>query len=177
MPDRFDDGTARAGDAPIALPEVLQFMRLVWALTQGLDRRSHQMRRAIGITGPQRLTVRIIGLNPGLSAGRLAEILHVHPSTLTGTLRRLVARRVVARTRDPIDRRRAVLQLTAHGARINRRTRGTVEVAVASALGGITDVDRRAARRVLERLTGHLNGTRRAAAAIHTRKPKRSAST
>jgi DNA-binding MarR family transcriptional regulator len=110
----------------------------------------------IGVTGPQRLVLRVVGLYPGLSAGHLARVLHVHPSTLTGVLQRLVAQRLIARTDHPGDRRRAVLRLTARGARVNAAREGTVEAAIARALDGITGRDRTATRRVLERLAAHL---------------------
>src|SRR5438132_8459125 len=35
-----------------------------------------------------RLVMRIVGRFPGIAAGRVAQILHVHPSTLTGILKR-----------------------------------------------------------------------------------------
>jgi DNA-binding MarR family transcriptional regulator len=40
----------------------------------------------VGVTGPQRLVLRVVGLFPGMSAGELATVLRVHPSTLTGVL-------------------------------------------------------------------------------------------
>ena len=64
-------------------------MRLLWAVDHGLQRRSKRMAATLGVTGPQRLVIRIVGRFPGISAGRLASILHLHPSTLTGILRRL----------------------------------------------------------------------------------------
>ena len=59
---------------------MLQFMQLLWAVAHGLERASKRMTREIGVTGPQRLVLRVAGLRPGLSAGHLAAILHVHPS-------------------------------------------------------------------------------------------------
>jgi DNA-binding MarR family transcriptional regulator len=144
------------GPAPSPLPDVLQFMQLLWAVVHGLDRTSKRMTGAIGVTGPQRLVMRVVGLFPGLSAGDLAAILHVHPSTLTGVVQRLMAQRLIARRDDPRDRRRAVLRLTPSGARANARRLGTVESAVADALKGIDRRDRAATRRVLERLARHL---------------------
>jgi DNA-binding MarR family transcriptional regulator len=138
------------------LPDVLQFMQLLWAVVHGLERTSKRMTGEIGVTGPQRLVLRVVGLFPGLSAGDLAEVLHVHPSTLTGVLQRLVAQRLLERADDPHDRRRAILRLTARGARANAVRRGTVEAAIAGALDGVSDRDRAATRRVLERLAGHL---------------------
>jgi DNA-binding MarR family transcriptional regulator len=139
------------------LPDVLQFMRLLWAVVHGLERTSKRMIGEIGVTGLQRLVLRLVGLLPGLSAGNLAAILHVHPSTLTGVMQRLVAQRLVARMHDPRDRRRAMLRLTSRGARANAVRNGTVEAAVAEALEGLSSRDRAATRRVLERLARHLD--------------------
>ena len=144
-----------AADPP-ALPDVLQFMQLVWAVVHGLERVSKQMTGEIGVTGPQRLVLRVVGLFPGISAGDLAAELRVHPSTLTGVIQRLISQRLLARTDDPNDRRRAVLRLTSRGARVNAVRQGTVEAAITDALAGVSDRDRAAARRVLHRLAAHL---------------------
>jgi DNA-binding MarR family transcriptional regulator len=146
----------RVEDESIELPDVLQFMQLLWAVAHGLERVSKRMTAVIGVTGPQRLALRVAGLRPGLSAGDLATTLHVHPSTLTGVLHRLVGHRLLARQDDPRDRRRAVVRLTSRGARVNAVAYGTVEAAVAEALEGISPRDRAATRRVLERLAAHL---------------------
>jgi DNA-binding MarR family transcriptional regulator len=139
------------------LPDVLQFMQLLWAVVHGVERMSKRMSGEIGITGPQRLVLRVAGLFPGLSAGDLATILHVHPSTLTGVLQRLVDQRLLVRVNDPRDRRRAVLTLTARGRRrVNTTGRPTVESAVASALETVSPRDRAATTRVLEQLASHL---------------------
>lgn len=148
---------ASARDTSIILPDVLQFMQLLWAVAHGLEKTSKRMTQAIGVTGPQRLVLRVLGLFPGLSAGDLAAILHVHPSTLTGILQRLTAQGLLGRVEDRLDRRRAVLRLTRRGARANSVTRGTVEAAVGSALAGIGTRDREAARRVLQRLATFLD--------------------
>ena len=108
------------------------------------------MLRQIGVTGPQRLVLRIVGLSPGISAGELAELLHVHPSTLTGVLQRLVDQRMLSRESDASDRRRAVLHLTDKGARVNAAAKITVEAAVSRVLTKVSDRDRAACRKVLE---------------------------
>ena len=159
------------------LPDALRFMQLLWAVVHGLERTSKRMSSQIGVTGPQRLVLRVAGLFPGLSAGDLAAILHVHPSTLTGVLQRLVAQRLLARVDDPRDRRRAVLRLTTRGALANRVSAGTVEAAIADTLKGISDRDRLATRRVLTRLAARLAppeiiSTKSAASAKRTRAKK-----
>src|SRR5579864_2525298 len=74
------------------LGATLEFMRLLWALDHVLHKRSKWMARRYGVTGPQRLALRVIGREPDVSAGRLAGILKVHPSTLTGILQRVERR-------------------------------------------------------------------------------------
>lgn len=138
------------------LPDVLHFMQLLWAVVHGLERRSKRMAADVGVTGPQRLVLRVVGLQPGVSAGDLAAILHVHPSTLTGVLQRLSAQQLVTRRNSPGDRRRVVLHLTAKGRRINSLNAGTVESIIANALRGVSARDRAATRRVLDLLSRQL---------------------
>jgi MarR family transcriptional regulator, organic hydroperoxide resistance regulator len=139
------------------LPDGLTFMRLLWALVHGLQTRSKRMRGQLGVTGPQRLVLRVVGLFPGVSAGTLAAILHVHPSTLTGVLQRLVAQGMLHRSAAAGDRRRAVLTLTPRGARVNAFRSGTVEAAIVQGLERVTARDRQSAQRVLSRLADCLN--------------------
>ena len=155
------------------LPDVLQFMQVLWAVVHGLDRRSKRMTREISVTGPQRLVLRVVGLFPGLSAGDLAAVLHVHPSTLTGILQRLVGQRLLKRVEHAADRRRAVLRLTLRGERANAVRSGTVEAAISDALDGLSPRDRAAARRVLERVARHLEpGALRRSAPRSARSPR-----
>lgn len=85
-----------------------------------------------------------------MTAGELARTLHVHPSSLTGTLRRLEAARMLRREPDPHDRRRAVLSLTARGKRMNGQRTGSIESVVERALRRVSDSDLRATERVLQ---------------------------
>jgi DNA-binding MarR family transcriptional regulator len=132
-------------------------MQLLWAVVEGLEKTSKRMAGELGVTGPQRLALRVVGLFPGLSAGDLAATLHVHPSTLTGVLQRLVAQCLLRRVDDPRDRRRAILHLTPRGARVNAARDGTVEAAVVGTLRKVTPGDRAATRRVLQQLARDLN--------------------
>lgn len=148
-----------APDPPVVfeLPDVLQFMRLLWAIVHALQKTSKRMSVEIGVTGPQRLVLRVVGLFPGISAGQLAAVLHLHPSTLTGILQRLLGQRLLRRATDPHDRRRAVLHLTPRGARVNAVNRRTVEEAVRRALAAVPPRDREAARRALTQLAVQLD--------------------
>jgi MarR family transcriptional regulator, organic hydroperoxide resistance regulator len=130
------DPPMRTGREAADLPEILAFMQGLWAVVHRMERLSKQMGARTGITGPQRLVVRLIGLFPGMSAGDLATTLHLHPSTVTGVLKRLEEQGVVSRTTDPADGRRTVLRLTRRGVRVARGQGGTVEAALAAAVSG-----------------------------------------
>jgi MarR family transcriptional regulator, organic hydroperoxide resistance regulator len=121
-------------DATYPLDPVLDFLRLLWSIEHGLQRMSKRMEGELGITGPQRLVLGLVGRFPGLSAGQLAHIVRLHPSTITGILQRLVARGLIERERDPADSRRAQLRLKVRARRYTRISPGTVEKAVTQAL-------------------------------------------
>jgi DNA-binding MarR family transcriptional regulator len=146
---------------PPPLPDVLEFMQVLWRVVQGLDRASKRLAARTGVTGPQRLVLRLVGLRPGISASALAALLHVHPSTVTGVLRRLERQGLIARHAAPDDRRRAVLVLTAAGQRMNRPRAGTAEAAVGGALRGLDDTDRECTRRALDAIAAALTRGRR----------------
>ncbi len=128
------------------LGPVLDFMSALWALDHALQSASKRMEARLGVTAPQRLVVRIVGRFPELSPGEVADILHLHPSTLTGILQRLEERNLLARRPDPVDARRSLLRLTPKGRSIDALRTGTVETAVRRALRRLPDTAVRAAR-------------------------------
>jgi DNA-binding MarR family transcriptional regulator len=131
------------------LGDVLEFMRVMWAVDHALQRGSKRMESKLGVTGPQRLVIRVVGRFPQLSAGRLASLLHLHPSTLTGVLKRLEQQGLLRRRADPVDARRSLLELTRKGARFNEEKHGTIEAAVRRALRSAPRARRDAAREML----------------------------
>lgn len=112
-------------------------MKILWGLVHALEVRSKRMRRTIGVTGPQRLVMRVLGRRPGATAGEIAATLEIHASTLTGILARLEKGGMIARRIDRADRRRARFALTAAGRAVDRERRGTVEAAVKRALARV----------------------------------------
>ena len=111
------DVPSGSGLTPFGLPvgDAIDFLRLIWAVDHALQRRSKSMAATLGITGPQRLVIRIIGRFPSIHARQLADILHLHPSSLTALLKRLERRDLVRRWPDERDRRRWLLGLTRQG--------------------------------------------------------------
>ncbi len=138
------------------LGKVLDFLRLLWAVDHNLQLVSKRMHAELGVTGLQRMMIRIVGRFPGVSAGELAAILHVHPSTLTGALDRLTGSGAITRKADPEDGRRARLSLGARGRTIDASKAGTVEDSVRRALASVSQEQIEAAAEVLKAIAREL---------------------
>jgi DNA-binding MarR family transcriptional regulator len=136
---------------------VLEFMRLIWRLDHALQKTSKRMRARVGVTGPQRLAIRLIARFPGIPPGQLAELLHVHPSTLTGVLKRLERQGLIKRRPDPRDGRRAFLGITQKGRRVDAASTGTVEAAVQRVISLNPELKLEHARQVLSELADALS--------------------
>jgi DNA-binding MarR family transcriptional regulator len=132
-------------------------MRLLWGIEHALQRRSKRMKTRVGVTGPQRLVLRVVGRFPGISAGELARVVKLHPSTITGILQRLVAARLLRREADPNDSRRARLWITARASRHARVSTGTVEATVRRVLQRWSPSDIERARALLAELARALS--------------------
>lgn len=140
------------------LGDALEFMRLLWAVDHGLQRLSKRMETTLGVTSPQRLVMRILVRFPSITAGQLAAILYIHPSTLTGILKRLEKQGFVNRRTSPHDHRRVLLGLTARGKqKLELDNEGTVENAVRTALTELPDAKLRSAADVLSKLASVLD--------------------
>ncbi|MEY4578561.1 MAG: hypothetical protein RL701_3264 [Pseudomonadota bacterium] len=167
----------KATAQPIATPalpplgDVLEFMRVIWQLDHALQRASKRMESSLGVTGPQRLVIRIAGRFPGMPAGQLAKLLHLHPSTLTGILKRLERQGLLRRRADPGDGRRSLFMLTEKGRGFAVDAEGTVEACIAAALGRTPARKLVAARELLEDIAQQLEDS--VAEPAPSLKPKR----
>lgn len=116
------------------LGEVLEFMRLLWDTHHALEAASKRMKRQVGMTTSQRIVLRLVDRFPGITPTRLAAVLRVHPSTVTGIVQRLERRRLVVREVDAVDRRQLYLALTSDGRRAAAEGDEGVEGAVSRIL-------------------------------------------
>ena len=138
------------------LGSVLGFLQVVWRLDHALQSKSKRMSSNLGVTGPQRFVLRVLTQRPGLSAGELAALLHLHPSTLTGVLRRLEERGLLARETDSDDARRAVLKVTNSGKTLTARLANSVEDVVRRVLANAPKSQAQSARALLGALADAL---------------------
>jgi MarR family transcriptional regulator, organic hydroperoxide resistance regulator len=136
---------------PIADP-TLVFLRTVWALDHRLQSHSKRMKSHAGVTGPQRLVLRILELVPDIAPSELARILFFHKSTVSVVLRSLEKAKLVRRAPHATDRRAVVLSLTPKGRRVVEQRGGTVESVFRKTLTKLPARDVDVARRVLDAL-------------------------
>lgn len=142
--------------------DAIDFLRLIWAVDHALQRRSKRMMKELGVTGPQRLVIRIVGRFPSVHAKQLAQLLHLHPSSLTALVNRLERRGLIQRRADARDRRRWLLGLTSRGQEVNRSAPGTIESVVLQVLSAVPKRDLEGARVVLTALARALHDRRSA---------------
>lgn len=136
-------------DDATSLDPTLDFMRLLWSIEHRLQSTSKRMESSLGITGPQRLVLKVVAQRPGISATDLAHIVRLHPSTITGILQRLADKGLLLRAKDPVDGRRVRLRVQPPARRFTNRTKGTVESAVEQVLARASATSVRGAREIL----------------------------
>jgi len=136
-----------------AAPGVLEAMQALWSLAHALEARSKWMHREFGVTGPQRLLLRVVGELPGCSPGAAARQLRLHKATVTRLLVGLERLGLVQRRADASDARKQRLTLTARGRRVFALRAGTVEAAVRGAVAGGPPQELRATLAFMGRLS------------------------
>ena len=148
------------GNAPYetrTLGQALDFLRVLWAINHGLATTSRYMKSKYGVTGRQRLIIQVVNEFPGISAGDLAKVLHLDPSTLTGVLQQMSQRGLLQLHPDARDRRRLRIQLTPKGRRMSHIAVGAIEAAVSKTLSRVSPSKLKATREVLSMLADNLD--------------------
>jgi DNA-binding MarR family transcriptional regulator len=142
--------------ASYPLGTALDFLQRLWQLNHALEKVSSRMEKRLGVTAQQRLILRCVGKYPGMTAGQLASLLHVDPGTVSASLSRLEGKGLLERRRDPRDKRRASLGLTAKGRALDHAAAGTVERAVERLLHGANADELASMVKIVDQLTGLL---------------------
>jgi DNA-binding MarR family transcriptional regulator len=143
--------------ATYPLGAALDFLQCLWRLDHSLEKLSSRMEKRFGITAQQRLVIRCVGKYPGMTAGQLAGVLHVDPGTVSAALRRLEDKQLIERRRDPRDKRRVTLGLSARGRALAQPSPCTVEHAVERLIRANTAADLAVSQGLLAQLTTFLD--------------------
>jgi MarR family transcriptional regulator, organic hydroperoxide resistance regulator len=141
---------------PIELGPALDFMRSMWRLNHALELTSGHMERSVGVTAQQRMVIRCLGKQPGISPTQLALLLHLDRSTISTALNRMERDGLLVRRSAEHDRRSVTLWLSAKGKKLDRPSKETVESAVKGMLAQTGRRDLMAAERVMGCLSREL---------------------
>jgi DNA-binding MarR family transcriptional regulator len=152
----MSEGNQSPSDASLGT-RTLEVMRILWAIDHGLQSTSKRMELRYGVTGPQRAVLRVVGRSPGITAAELADAVYLHPSTLTGVLRRLAERGLIERVQDDADARRSLVYLTQAGQAFTKVRPGTVEALLRRVVERSAPADVVTALRVLSEIARELN--------------------
>src|SRR5690242_4675651 len=128
----FPVATAAEEPAPTLLYVVKQ---VELAIRAHLD----DLLRPAGLTATQYTALTVLERHPDLSSAQLARNSFVTAQSMADMVTALEDRGLIERHRDPVDRRRLVLAVTAEGRRLLRRYRGKVSALEAEMLSGLTE--------------------------------------
>ncbi len=103
--------------------------------------RLDDMVRPAGLTALQYTAMTVLEAHPGLTAARLARHSFVTAQSAADMVNALLARGLIERHRDPADRRRLVLALTAEGRTLLADYRDQVGLIERQMLEGLDDAE------------------------------------
>ena len=138
MPD-----TRRPGQHETTLLYLMKQVEL--AVRSRLD----DMFRPVGLTALQYTALTVLERHPNLTSAELARNSFVTAQTMSDMVAALQERGLVERHRDPADRRRLVLSVTADARRLLGRYRGRVAALEAQMLDGLSAAQAQQLRRAL----------------------------
>ncbi|MBK7405345.1 MAG: MarR family transcriptional regulator [Phycisphaerales bacterium] len=96
-----------------------QIVAAIRRIVRAVDLHSRHLLDSSGLTGPQIATLQALaGVPGGASPTTIARTVHLSQATVTGILKRLERRGLIARRRSETDGRAAVIEITAEGARV-----------------------------------------------------------
>ena len=121
-------------------------------LVRALRLSSREAERTVGLSGAQLFVLKTLAGHASLSPGELAHLTSTDQSSVSVVAKRLVERGLVARARDPRDRRRFSLALSDRGRRLVRSAPDPVQGPLVAAVSALTAAERRSLARLLAEL-------------------------
>jgi len=121
-------------DADVDLSPAVRVLRQFRQVFNAVRTHFHDVERGTGIGGAQLWALGVIASRPGIGVGQLALAMDVHQATASNLVRALLEARLVARERDPADRRAVCLRLSPEGGELLARAPGPFEGVLPAAL-------------------------------------------
>lgn len=149
---------SHAHDTHVAVQEVLDGIRRI---VQGLRESSRASHRRTGLSAAQMFVLRRLAEVAPLSVNELAAATYTHQSSVSVVVSKLVARRLIARIRDPRDARRRLLVLTPAGTRALAASPGATQEHLIRAIETLPPASRRTTARALASIADALSARAR----------------
>lgn len=116
------------------------------------------MELRLGVTGPQRMILRLISRFPAIPTKMISQILKLHASSVSTSVRRLEAKGQLVRIRTEEDGPSGILELTESGRAIASPQDRTIESALRAFVHGVANETLNEATQVLDALSRNLKG-------------------
>jgi DNA-binding MarR family transcriptional regulator len=126
------DSPVRELDDPAA--QVLRRFRLVF---NAVKTHFQQVEKKAGVGGAQLWALSIVRDHPDIGVGDLAKAMDIHQSTASNLVKSLIARELIAGTRNGVDRRAVQLRILPAGAMVLRRAPGPLTGVLPQALASL----------------------------------------
>jgi DNA-binding MarR family transcriptional regulator len=137
---------ARQRASPPAAPTLLYLMKQVeLAVRARLD----DLTRPVGLTALQYTALTVLERHPDLTSAHLARHSFVRTQSMADLVTALLDRGLIERHRDPADRRRLVIALTAEGRRLLGELRPDVAAIEDEMLAPLSEAQAKALRRAM----------------------------
>lgn len=142
-----------------AQPSPPTLLYITKQLELAIRARLDEILRPVGMTALQYTALTVLERHPDVTSAQLARNSFVTSQSMADMVAALEGRGLIERHRDPADRRRLVLALTADGRTLLRRYRGKVRALEGRMLTGLGDRQQAELRRVLVRCRDNLAET------------------
>jgi len=134
----------------------LWIFRSLRRIMRAVDVHSHRLLTEHKITSPQLLCLRTLVDDGPLTAGALAKLVHLSPSTVVGIVDRLEQKSLAGRERSQVDRRQVLVYVTATGVDLVRSIPSPLQYRMAEGLAEMPDAELLTIGRSLEKLVALL---------------------
>src|SRR5262249_30098925 len=129
-------------------------------IVRALELYSHEIRQAFGLTAPQLWALKTLErAGRPMSIGELAEALLVNQSSASILVARMEREGLVTRRRTKLDRRATAIGLSAKGKDLAIRTPDPAQGRLLHGLRGMTPLQLRMVRRVIDQLVTMMEAT------------------
>ena len=119
----------------------LHILRSLRRIIRAVDIYSGKLKSKYQITGPQLVCLLAIVENEPLTATKIANHVHLSPSTVVGILDRLEKKGLIERVRDQKDRRQVNVAATENGVQLANHAPSPLQDGLARALGKLSELE------------------------------------